>query len=186
MQGITELFHPWAKKSFYWMPCRREKVFEKIQGIMPWYLQNAACTNFATVKVSVVASPEKGRIEEGGIRTIVQGQPVKDAIHDVSASSTDSRSKPDSTETEDVKEIIQSAISTEAVRMILIPDSNTGWSQTRGLRLKEEGLQKTAQTAMLVNKQSLSQEKISPQRDKNKNSKTATMKQKVALVADNS
>ncbi|MDR4930101.1 MULTISPECIES: hypothetical protein [Segatella] len=46
--------------------------------------------------------------------------------------------------------------------MILIPDSNTGWSQTRGLRLKEEGLQKTAQTAMLVNKQSLSQEKISP------------------------
>jgi len=61
-----------------------------------------------------------------------------------------------------VKEIIQSAISTEAVRMILIPDSNTGWSQTRGLRLKEEGLQKTAQTAMLVNKQSLSQEKISP------------------------
>ena len=57
---------------------------------------------------------------------------------------------------------IQSAISTEAVRMILIPDSNTGWSQTRGLRLKEEGLQKTAQTAMLVNKQSLSQEKISP------------------------
>ncbi len=57
---------------------------------------------------------------------------------------------------------IQSAISTEAVRMILIPDCNTGWSQTRGLRLKEEGLQKTAQTAMLVNKQSLSQEKISP------------------------
>jgi len=33
MQGITELFHPWARKSFYWMPCRRQKVFEKIQGI---------------------------------------------------------------------------------------------------------------------------------------------------------
>ena len=26
MQGITELFHPWARKSFYWMPCRRQKV----------------------------------------------------------------------------------------------------------------------------------------------------------------
>ena len=33
MQGFTELFHPWARKSFYWMPCRRQKVFEKIQGI---------------------------------------------------------------------------------------------------------------------------------------------------------
>ena len=34
MQGITELFHPWARKSFYWMlPYRRQKVFEKIQGI---------------------------------------------------------------------------------------------------------------------------------------------------------
>ena len=73
LQGITELFHPWARKSFYWMHGRREKVFEKIQGIRPWYLQNAACTNFATVIVSVVASPEKGRVEEGGIRTIVQG-----------------------------------------------------------------------------------------------------------------
>ena len=44
-------------------------------------MQNAACTNFATVKVSVVASPEKGRVEEDGIRTIVQGSQVKDAIH---------------------------------------------------------------------------------------------------------
>ena len=33
MQGITELFHPWARKSFYWMLCRRQKVFEKIRGI---------------------------------------------------------------------------------------------------------------------------------------------------------
>jgi len=33
MQGFTELFHPLARKSFYWVPCRRQKVFEKIQGI---------------------------------------------------------------------------------------------------------------------------------------------------------
>jgi hypothetical protein len=33
MQGITELFHPWAEKSFYWLPGRRQKVFEKIRGI---------------------------------------------------------------------------------------------------------------------------------------------------------
>ena len=33
MQGITELFHPWAWKSFYWMHGRRQIVFEKIQGI---------------------------------------------------------------------------------------------------------------------------------------------------------
>jgi hypothetical protein len=59
-------------------------------------------------------------MKEGRIRTIAQGSPVKDAIHEVSASSTDSRSKPDSTE--DVKEIIPSAISTEAAGMILIPD----------------------------------------------------------------
>ena len=32
MQGITELFHPWARKSIYWMPCRRQKVFEKNSG----------------------------------------------------------------------------------------------------------------------------------------------------------
>ena len=31
MQGITELFHPWAKKSFYWMPCRRQKVLKKFE-----------------------------------------------------------------------------------------------------------------------------------------------------------
>jgi hypothetical protein len=29
----VELFHPWARKSFYWMHGRRQKVFEKIQGI---------------------------------------------------------------------------------------------------------------------------------------------------------
>jgi len=33
MQGITELFHTWATKSFYWMHGRRQKVFEKIRGI---------------------------------------------------------------------------------------------------------------------------------------------------------
>jgi hypothetical protein len=31
MQGITELFHPWARKSFYWMPCRRQKVLKKFK-----------------------------------------------------------------------------------------------------------------------------------------------------------
>ena len=49
---------------------RRQKVFEKIQGISLWYLQNAACTNFATEKVNVLASPGKGINEEVGIRTI--------------------------------------------------------------------------------------------------------------------
>ncbi len=43
----------------------------------------------------------------GRIRTIVQGSPVKDAIHKVSASSTASRSKPFSTE--HVKESVPSA-----------------------------------------------------------------------------
>jgi len=33
-------------------------------------LQNTACTNFATEKVSVLASPGKGINEEVGIRTI--------------------------------------------------------------------------------------------------------------------
>ena len=69
MQGITELFHLWAVKSFYWL-AQTEKVFEKIQGISLWYLQNTACTNFATEKVSVLASPGKGINEEVGIRTI--------------------------------------------------------------------------------------------------------------------
>ena len=55
-------------------------------------------------------------MKEGRIRTIAQGSPVKDAIHEVSASSTASRSKPDSIE--DVKESIRSSISTEAARMI--------------------------------------------------------------------
>ena len=57
----------------------------------------------------------------------------------------------------------------EAAGMIRIPDRSTGWSQTRRLRLKKEGLQKTAQTAMLVSKQSLSQEERSPQGEKAKN-----------------
>ncbi len=69
MQGITELFHLWAVKSFYWL-AQTEKVFEKIQGISLWYLQNTACTNFATEKVIVLASPGKVINEEVGIRTI--------------------------------------------------------------------------------------------------------------------
>ena len=77
MQGITELFHPWARKSFYWMPCIRQKVFEKIQGIRHWYLQNTACTNFATEKVSVLASPGKVKDEEVGIRMFSLSQMTK-------------------------------------------------------------------------------------------------------------
>jgi hypothetical protein len=32
MKGITELFHPWARKSFYWL-AQTAKRFEKIRGI---------------------------------------------------------------------------------------------------------------------------------------------------------
>jgi thiazole synthase ThiGH ThiG subunit len=49
---------------------RRQKVFEKIQGISLWYLQNTACTNFATEKVSVTRFARKVIDEEVGIRTI--------------------------------------------------------------------------------------------------------------------
>jgi hypothetical protein len=49
---------------------RRQKVFEKIQGISLWYLQNTACTNFATEKVSVTRFDQKVMDEEVGIRTI--------------------------------------------------------------------------------------------------------------------
>ena len=108
-------------------------------------------------------------------------RPVKDAIHDVSASSTDSRSKPDSTE--DVKEIIPSAISTEAAGMILIPDWSTGWSQTRGPRLKEEGLQKTAQLRCSSTSR-VSAKKKSTGR-KSQEWQTATMKQKGGFGHDN-
>ena len=69
MQGITELFHPLAMKSF--IGCSQTaKSCDKIQGISLWYLQNTACTNFATEKVNVLASPGKGINEEVGIRTI--------------------------------------------------------------------------------------------------------------------
>ena len=98
-------------------------------------------------------------MKEGRIRTIAQGSSVKDAIHEVSASRTASHSKPFSIE--DVKESTRSAISTEAAGMIRIPDRSTGWSQTRGLRLKEEGLQKTALAAVLVNKSRLPRKKNS-------------------------
>ena len=47
-QVITELFHRQARKVF--RKATAEKVFEKIQGIRFWYLQHAACTNFATGK----------------------------------------------------------------------------------------------------------------------------------------
>ncbi|EDO55014.1 hypothetical protein GAS36_24790 [Phocaeicola vulgatus] len=47
-QVITELFHRQAGKVF--RKAAAGKVFEKIQGIRFWYLQYAACTNFATGK----------------------------------------------------------------------------------------------------------------------------------------
>ena len=47
-QVITELFHRLAGKVF--RIAAAGKVFEKIQGIRFWYLQYAACTNFATGK----------------------------------------------------------------------------------------------------------------------------------------
>lgn len=55
-------------------------------------------------------------MKEGRIRTIAQGSPVKDAIHEVSASSTASRSK--SYSIEDVKESVPSAMNVKAARMI--------------------------------------------------------------------
>jgi hypothetical protein len=59
-----------GQEKFLLAVCRRQKVFEKIQGISLWYLQNTACTNFATEKVIVLASPRKVIDEEVGIRTI--------------------------------------------------------------------------------------------------------------------
>ena len=55
-------------------------------------------------------------MKDGRIRTIAQGSPVKDAIHEVSASSSASRSKPFSKE--DVKESVPSGMNVEAARMI--------------------------------------------------------------------
>ena len=60
--------------------------------------------------------PKKADMKEGRIRTIAQGSPVKDAIHEVSASSTASRSKPFSIE--DVNESIPSAMNVKAARII--------------------------------------------------------------------
>ena len=48
--------------------------------------------------------------------------------------------------------------------------------------MKEEGLQKTAQTAMLVNKQSLSQEERSPQGEKAKNGSPPQDNKRVASL----
>ena len=55
-------------------------------------------------------------MKEGRIRTIAQGSSVKDAIHEVSASSSASCSKPFSKE--DVKESVPSAMNIKAARMI--------------------------------------------------------------------
>ncbi len=55
-------------------------------------------------------------MKDGRIRTIAQGSPVKDAIHEVSASSSASCSKPFSKE--DVKESVPSGMNVEAARMI--------------------------------------------------------------------
>ena len=55
-------------------------------------------------------------MKDGRIRTIAQGSPVKDAIHEVSASSSTSCSKPFSKE--DVKESVPSEMNVEAARMI--------------------------------------------------------------------
>ena len=55
-------------------------------------------------------------MKEGRIRTIAQGSPVKNAIHEVSASTTASRCKPFSIE--DVKESVPSAMNVKAARMI--------------------------------------------------------------------
>ena len=55
-------------------------------------------------------------MKEGRIRTIAQGSPVKDAIHEVSASCTASRSKPFSIE--DVKETVPSAMNVKAARIV--------------------------------------------------------------------
>ena len=64
------IISPLGQEKFLLDVRRRQKVFEKIQGISLWYLQNTACTNFATEKVSVLASPGKVKDEEVGIRTI--------------------------------------------------------------------------------------------------------------------
>ena len=69
----------------------------------------------------------------------------------------DSCSKPDGTE--EVKEIIPLSHEHRGCRNDTDSRQKQRWSQTRGLRLKGEGLQKTAQTTMLVNKQGLCQEK---------------------------
>ena len=55
-------------------------------------------------------------MKEGRIRTIAQGSPEKDAIHEVSASSIASRSRPFSIE--DVKESVPSAMNVKVASMI--------------------------------------------------------------------
>ena len=46
--------------------CRRQKVFEKIQGIRSWYLLNTACTNFASEKVTVTRFVQKIQMAKNG------------------------------------------------------------------------------------------------------------------------
>ena len=81
-------------------------------------------------------------MKEGRIRTIAQGSPVKDAIHEVSASSTASRSKPFSIE--DLKENVPSAMNVKAARMIsksnrLIKRSDDVRAAAREGRTTEDG-----------------------------------------------
>ena len=81
-------------------------------------------------------------MKEGRIRTIAQGSPVKDAIHEVSASSTASSSK--SFSIEDVKESVPSAMNVKAARMIsksnrLIKRSNDVRAAAEDGRITEDG-----------------------------------------------
>ena len=96
-------------------------------------------------------------MKEGRIRTIAQGSPEKDAIHEVSASSTASRSRPFSIE--DVKESVPSAMNVKAARMISRSNRLIKVAMTRELLPKMKGQQKTALAAVLVNKLRLPRKK---------------------------
>ena len=55
-----------GKEKFLLDVCRREKVFEKIQGISAWQLQNTACTDFASEKVTVARFVQKIQMAKNG------------------------------------------------------------------------------------------------------------------------
>ena len=81
-------------------------------------------------------------MKDGRIRTIAQGSPVKDAIHEVSASTTASRCKPFSIEA--VKESVPSAMNVKAAKMIsksnrLIKRSDDVRAAARDGRTTEDG-----------------------------------------------